>query len=61
MTGTNSGPLAPLEGLTLPTVPATGREIRLNVCRVACWRDGEIAQLNLFADVAGAARQLGLA
>jgi predicted ester cyclase len=60
VTGTNTGPLVSLERFALPTVPPTDKAIRISVCRVARWRDGEIATLKVFVDFAGAARQLGL-
>jgi ketosteroid isomerase-like protein len=53
--------LVSLERLALPTFPPTDRPVRINVCRLARWRDGEIAQLEVFVDFGGAARQLGLA
>ena len=61
VTGTNSGPLVSLKRFALPTLAPTDKAIRVDVCRVARWREGEIAQLKVFVDFAGAARQLGLA
>jgi hypothetical protein len=61
VTGTNTGPLVSLGRFALPTFPPTDRAMRTDVCRVARWRNGEIARLNVFVDFAGAARQLGLA
>jgi ketosteroid isomerase-like protein len=61
VTGTNTGPLVELKRFGLPTLPPTDKAIRVDVCRVARWREGQIVQLEVFADFAGAARQLGLA
>ena len=55
--GTNTGPL---NNPGMPTVPATGREVRIPGGAFATIRDGKIAELRQYADALGMMTQLGL-
>ena len=43
-----------------PEQPPTGKSFEVDVCTVARWENGEIVEENLFYDVVGMMRQLGL-
>jgi ketosteroid isomerase-like protein len=41
-------------------IPPTGKSFEVDFCTVARWENGEIVEENLFYDVVGMMRQLGL-
>ena len=41
-------------------IPPTGKSFEVDFCTVARWVNGEILEENLFYDVVGMMRQLGL-
>jgi steroid delta-isomerase-like uncharacterized protein len=55
--GIHSGPLFSMAG----QVPPTGRTVEFTVCEVWQVRDGKVAFLRIYQDVAGILRQIGLA
>ena len=57
-TGTMKGPMIGPKGVK---IPPTGKSFEVDFCTIARWNDeGEIVEENLFYDVAGMMRQLGL-
>lgn len=56
-TGTHKGPMTGPDG---KTVQATGKSFKLDFCTVAYWKDGRIVEENLFYDLVGMMKQLGL-
>jgi steroid delta-isomerase-like uncharacterized protein len=54
--GIHSGPLISVTG----QVPPTGRSVEFTVCEVWQVRDGKVALLRIYQDIAGILRQLGL-
>jgi len=57
-TGTMNGPMVGPDGAE---IPPTGKSFEVDFCTVASWNEhGEIVEENLFYDVVGMMRQLGL-
>ena len=57
-TGTMKGPMKGPKGVD---IPPTGKSFEVDFCTVARWNDkGEIVEENLFYDVVGMMRQLGI-
>ncbi len=57
-TGTMKGPMIGPKGVE---IPATGKSFEVDFCTVARWNDdGQIVEENLFYDLVGMMRQLGL-
>jgi predicted ester cyclase len=56
-TGTHKGLLMGLDG---KMIPATNKTFKVDFCTVAHWRHGRIVEENLFYDLVGMMRQLGL-
>ena len=57
-TGTMTGPMADPNGRD---IPPTGKSFEVDFCTVAHWSDeGEIIEENLFYDVVGLMRQVGI-
>lgn len=57
-TGTMKGPMKGPDGTE---IPPTGRSFEVDFCTVARWKDGEIVEENLFYDLVGLMKQIGLA
>lgn len=57
-TGTLKGPMRGPNG-TL--IPATNKSFEVDLCTVAHWLNGEIVEENLFFDLVGMMKQIGLA
>ncbi|MGV9316715.1 ester cyclase [Streptomyces sp. NPDC003691] len=55
-TGTMTGPMRGPGG----EIPPTGRAFAVDFCTVAHWADGMIVEENLFYDLVGLMRQIGL-
>jgi ketosteroid isomerase-like protein len=49
-----------MEGLDGNMIPATNKTFKVDFCTVAHWKDGRIVEENLFYDLVGMMRQLGL-
>jgi ketosteroid isomerase-like protein len=47
-------------GLDSKMIEATGKSFKLDFCTVAHWKDGKITEENLFYDLVGMMKQLGL-
>ncbi len=56
-TGTMKGPMVGSKG---QQIPPTGKTFEVDFCTVARWQDGQIVEENLFYDLVGLMRQLGL-
>jgi ketosteroid isomerase-like protein len=56
-TGTMTGPMTGPDG---KDVPPTGKRFEVDFCTVARWDDGQIVEENLFYDLVGMMRQIGL-
>ena len=56
-TGTMTGPMITANGVE---IPPTGKSFEVDFCTVARWDNGEIVEENLFYDLVGMMRQLGL-
>ncbi|MGN6110112.1 MAG: ester cyclase [Kofleriaceae bacterium] len=56
-TGTMKGPMALANGAT---IPPTGKRFEVDFCTVARWHDGQIVEENLFYDLVGMMKQLGI-
>lgn len=56
-TGTMTGPMKTADG----EVPPTGKSFEVDFCTVAHWVNGEIVEENLFYDLIGLMKQIGLA
>jgi len=56
-TGTHKGLM---EGLDGNMIPATNKTFKVDFCTVAHWKHGRIVEENLFYDLVGMMRQLGL-
>lgn len=52
--------VGPMTGSGGKEIPPTGKSFELNFCTVACWRNGQIVEENLFYDLVGLMRQIGL-
>lgn len=57
LTGTHKGPMMGFDGTS---IPATNKSFKVDFCTVAHWKDGRIIEENLFYDVMGMMKQLGL-
>lgn len=57
-TGTMTGPMKGPDGTE---IPPTGKSFEVDFCTVARWKDGEIVEENLFYDLVGLMKQIGLA
>lgn len=57
-TGTMKGPMKGPDGTE---IPPTGKSFEVDFCTVARWKDGEIVEENLFYDLVGLMKQIGLA
>lgn len=58
LTGTMKGPMAGPDGVD---IPPTGKSFEVDFCTVARWSDdGEIIEENLFYDLVGLMRQVGI-
>lgn len=55
-TGTMKGPMV----LADKTIPPTGKSFEVDFCTVARWHDGQIVEENLFYDVVGMMKQIGV-
>jgi ketosteroid isomerase-like protein len=49
-----------MKGIDGKMIPATNKKFEIDFCTVARWKDGRIAEENLFYDSMGMMRQLGL-
>ena len=56
--GTHKGPMMVPGG---KSIPPTNRKFRVDFCTVAHWKNGQIDEENLFYDLGGLMKQLGLA
>jgi ketosteroid isomerase-like protein len=56
-TGTMAGPMQGADGVE---VPPTGKSFEIEFCTVARWDDGQIVEENLFYDLVGFMKQIGL-
>lgn len=56
-TGTMKGPMVLADGTT---TPPTGKRFEVDFCTVALWNNGQIVEENLFYDLVGMMRQLGI-
>jgi predicted ester cyclase len=56
--GTHKGPMTVPEG---NSIPPTNKKFQVDFCTVAHWNNGQIDEENLFYDLGGLMRQLGLA
>lgn len=56
-TGTHRGPMMGLDG---KMIHPTGKSFKIDFCTVAHWKDGRIDEENLFYDLVGMMKQLGL-
>lgn len=57
LTGTHKGPMMGLDG---KAIEATNKRFKIDFCTVAHWKDGRIVEENLFYDLLGMMKQLGL-
>lgn len=57
LTGTHKGPMMGLDG---NTIQATNKSFKIDFCTVAHWKNGRIVEENLFYDLVGMMKQLGL-
>jgi ketosteroid isomerase-like protein len=55
--GTHKGPMVGLDG---KTIEPTNRKFKVDFCTVAHWKDGKIVEEELFYDLVGMTKQLGL-
>ena len=51
------GPMVLADGTT---TPPTGKRFEVDFCTVALWNNGQIVEENLFYDLVGMMRQLGI-
>ena len=56
-TGTHEGIMIDPDG---KSIPATNKKFKVDFCTVAHWKDGRIVEENLFYDLVGMLKQLGL-
>lgn len=56
--GTHKGPMMVPGG---NSIPPTNKKFQVDFCTVAHWNNGQIDEENLFYDLGGLMRQLGLA
>lgn len=56
-TGTMTGPMVLADGTV---IPPTGKSFDVDFCTVARWDNGQIVEENLFYDLVGMLRQLGI-
>ena len=56
-TGTMKGPMKGADG---KMIPPTNKEFKVEFCTVAHWKNGEIIEENLFYDLVGMMKQIGL-
>jgi predicted ester cyclase len=56
-TGTHKGPMMGLDG---KMIPPTNKSFKVDFCTVAHWKNGRIVEENLFYDLVGMMKQLGL-
>ncbi|HTL31574.1 MAG TPA: ester cyclase [Kofleriaceae bacterium] len=56
-TGTMKGPMVLADGRK---IEPTGKSFEVDFCTVAKWHDGQIVEENLFYDVVGMMKQLGI-
>jgi ketosteroid isomerase-like protein len=56
-TGTHKGPMIGGDG---KTIQPTNKNFKVDFCTVAHWKDGKIIEENLFYELVGLMRQLGL-
>lgn len=56
-TGTMTGPMLLADGTE---IPPNGKSFEVDFCTVARWDNGQIVEENLFYDLVGMMRQLGL-
>lgn len=56
-TGTMTGPMT---GPDSKEIPPTGKSFQVDFCTVARWHDGRIVEENLFYDLLGLMKQIGL-
>ena len=56
-TGTMRGPMKGGDGRL---IPPTNKSFKVDFCTVARWRSGEIYEENLFYDVVGMLKQIGV-
>ena len=55
------GPMTgPMKGPDGKDIPPTGKSFEVDFCTVAHWKDGRITEENLFYDLVGFMKQLGL-
>ncbi len=57
-TGTMKGPMKGPDG---KDIPPTSKSFEVDFCTIARWENGEIVEENLFYDMVGMMRQIGLA
>ena len=57
LTGTHQGPMMSFDG---KVIPPTNKSFKVDFCTVAMWKEGRIVEENLFYDVMGMMKQLGL-
>jgi ketosteroid isomerase-like protein len=56
-TGTMKGPMKGADG---KMIPPTNKKFKVEFCTVAHWKNGEITEENLFYDLVGMMKQIGL-
>ena len=56
-TGTHKGSMTGLDG---KTIEPTNKKFKVDFCTVAKWKNGRIVEENLFYDVVGMMKQLGI-
>ena len=56
-TGTMTGPMKMADGIV---IPPTNKSFKVDFCTVAHWKNGEIVEENLFYDLMGMLRQIGV-
>lgn len=56
-----TGTLEAPEAIALPALPPTNKQINIDICTFAHWRNGEITRLKVFFDSPAVLQQLGLA
>ena len=56
-TGTHRGQMMGLDG---KTIEPTNKKFKVDFCTVARWKDGKITEENLFYDLVGIMKQLGI-
>ena len=50
----------PMKGPDGKDIPPTGKSFEVDFCTVAHWKDGRITEENLFYDLVGFMKELGL-